>query len=179
MNDTIKKTHRVVGGLLCVGFFLFASGCATTGGSGSSQSEREIPPEVTDHTVDDRSEDARSRRPRVEVAIDGNVFEPEATASYEDDIRRGAVQCYQSGLRGPGDSHEGSVVWEVIVTRNGYVAGAELMSTALNHDDIQGCVERVISHIRYDVPESGRPLYRIFFRLDFFIETLVPTEPPV
>ncbi|GEM_PF-5086813 len=155
---------------------LLVSGCATTGGS---ETEREIPPEVTDHTVDQRSEDARSQRPRVEVVIDGNVFEPQATASYEDDIRRGAVQCYQSGLRGAGGDQEGSVVYEVIVTRNGYVAGADLMSTALNHDDIQSCVEHVISQIRYDVPDAGRPLYRIFFRLDFFIETLVPTEPPV
>lgn len=168
---------------------LWLAGCATTGSStelGDSGpmtrepgQERKPPPEVTDHTVDERPGWARSVRPRVNVSMDEGWLEAADIAGYKETIRRGAVRCYQSSLRQHDTESEGAIIYEVIVTRNGYVAGADVMSTALKRDDVSRCVEHVISRIRFAIPDSGRPLYRLFFRVNFFLETLVPDEPPV
>ncbi len=159
------------------------TGCATDGVPSSQNDEGDehrVPPEVTDHTVDDRSESERSRQPRVDVSLDRGELVGVEADGYETSVRRGAQQCYSQSIRGnAGVEAEGSVVYEVIVTRNGYVAGTEIMSTGLRNDSIQSCVERVISRLRFDIPVRSRPVFRLFFRLDFYLDTVVPSEPPV
>jgi hypothetical protein len=162
-----------------------AAGCVTSGGRSSQRGddesgERRVPPEVTDHTVDDRSETARSHRPRVEVSLDRGELIGIEVDGYETSVRRGAQQCYSQSIRGnTAVESEGAVVYEVLVTRSGYVAGTEIMSTGLRNDSIQSCVERVISRLRFDIPVRNRPVFRLFFRLDFYLESVVPSEPPV
>lgn len=161
----------------------FAAGCATSGAVSSQpdeDNEKRVPPEVTDHTVDDRPESERSRQPRVEVSLErGDLVSVEADG-YEASVRRGAQQCYSQSVRGNVDvESEGSIVYEVLVTRNGYVAGTEVMSTGLRNDSIQSCVGRVISRLRFDIPVQNRPVFRLFFRLDFYLETVVPSQPPL
>ncbi len=169
---------------MVVGLIVGSAACATTNSTGSKRGEgegeeRRVPPEVTDHTVDERSESERSQRPRVDVELDRNDMAGVTGSGYEATVRRGAQQCYSQSTQGEGESAEGSVVYEVIVTRNGYVAATDLMSTNLRDDSVQRCVEGVISRLRFEVPVRTQPVFRLFFRLDFYLETLVPTEPPV
>jgi len=157
------------------------AGCATTESTteDSTDASREAPPEVTDHTVDDRSESTRSVRPRVDVRIDSEELVGVESGDYEASVRRGAQQCYSRSIQSRDSKAEGAVVYEVIVTRNGYVAGSDIMSTGLRDDGVESCVEHVISRLRFDIPVQNRPVYRLFFRFDFYLETLVPSEPPV
>ena len=162
------------------------AGCASATSASKDESlteaqagERKPPPEVTDHTVDDRSSSARSVRPRVDVRIDSGKLVGVESGNYEAAVRRGAQQCYTHSVQTQSTEAEGAVVYEVIVTRNGYVAGTDMMSTGLRDEAIQRCVERVISRLRFDVPVRNRPVFRLFFRFNFYLETLVPSEPPV
>lgn len=161
-----------------------ASGCATTQSSSSEDSasaeqSNNVPPEVTDHTVDERSASDRSIRPRVDVRIDTEELVGVDSGNYETTVRRGAQRCYSESVQAQDAEAEGAVVYEVIVTRNGYVAGTDVMSTGLRNKNVESCVEHVISGLRFDIPVDNRPVYRLFFRFDFYLETLVPTEPPV
>jgi hypothetical protein len=165
----------------------FISGCASAGAGEAGSEElteasdvdRQVPPEVTDHTVEERPDFAQTRRPRVDVSLDlGSLLGGEPD-SYEMSVRRKAQQCYSQTLQVQKSETEGSIVYEVLVTRNGHVAGTDVMSSGLNNSEVSRCVERVIGRLNFDVPVRNRPVYRIFFRLDFYLETIVPGNPPV
>lgn len=151
-------------------------GCATAGGE---ETDRSPPPEVTDHTVDDRPQVTRNYQPRVRVDIEQANFTGLETESYEGELRRKAVRCYEGALRRTGVEMEGAVVYEVLVTRNGRVAGTEVTSSRLNHDGIETCVGRRIEGLRFDLPERARAVYRMFFRVDLYLDEIVAEDPPV
>lgn len=172
--------HRI--GLVVLALTLV--GCATAEPSVEEMPNRgstshRIPPEVTDHTVDKRPDFVRSVRPRVDVSLDRGGLLGVDTANYEATVKRRAQQCYSRTIRTSENQLEGSVVYEVLVTRNGHVAGTDMMSSRLESDTIRSCVERIIGRLRFDVPVRNRPVFRLFFRLDFYLETLIPDEPPV
>ena len=160
-------------------------GCATSNAVGESsgdeptQRERKPPPEVTDHTVDDRPEFARTSRPVVEVSLDkGRLLGLEA-GSYETSVRREAQRCYSRVIRLRKTEIEGSMVYEVLVTRNGRVAGTDVISSGLKDDAIHSCIEQLLGRLSFEVAVRNRPVFRLLFRLDSQLETLVPSEPPV
>lgn len=169
---------RLVGSCMVAGLLCLAFGCATTGNE-SRETDRQPPPEVTDQTVDDRPEVARNYQPRVDVDIEQANFSGLETSSYEEELSRSAVRCYNRAIRRSGVEMEGAVVYEVIVTRNGRVAGTDVMSTRLKDDGVETCVERCIASLRFDLPSQSRAVYRLFFRLDFYLEEIVADDPPV
>jgi hypothetical protein len=166
-------------GLLVV--FMLASGCATgTASNTPSAADRDPPIEVSDHTIDDGGASLDpSVQPTVDVRMErGRMLGVDRT-SYEGRVQRGTIRCYRKRLRRIQKKSEGTMVYEILVTRNGRVAGTEVVSTAIREDQFESCVQRVLSELRFDVPSNRRPVYRLFFRLDFRLETIVPDQPPV
>lgn len=164
-------------GVICAGTF----GCAAASGSteGEGSNERKAPPEVADHTVDEGSDSNPTMRPRVDVEIDRGELVGVEMTSYESTVRRKTQHCYSRHILHENSKAEGGMVYEVLVTRNGRVAGTDLMSTDIENDAIQSCAEQAMGRLHFDVSIRDRPVFRLFFRFDFYLETVVPSEPPV
>lgn len=160
------------------------TGCATAGSAESSDSdrseeERRIPPEVADESIDDRSESARSVQPQVEVEFDAEELPGIDVAAYEATVQRHVQKCYTRRVYGGELQSEGTMAYEVLVTRNGHVAGADRVSTDLRDDPLQSCVEGALGRLRFEISSPNKPVYRLYVRFQFSLETLVPSEPPV
>ncbi|MFB6262608.1 MAG: hypothetical protein ABEL76_03120 [Bradymonadaceae bacterium] len=181
---TIASDERA-GGIAAsiVAVAIAASGCASTSGAAdeSEGANHEIPVEVSDHTVDAGSESSGLERPRVDVTLETGGVASVDPVSYERPLEERAVRCYRRSLEEAegGERPQGSLVYQLIVTRNGKVAGTELMSSLLRQPEIRRCVEYALARLEFGVARRGRPLYRMTVRLDFRIETLLPAEPPV
>lgn len=175
---------RVVAVAVVAGLAALGAGCATGGSATSSDSERSeqersVPPEVTDESIDDRPESARSVQPRVEVEFDAEELPGIDVAAYEATVRRPVQQCYTRRVYAGELQSEGSMAYEVLVTRNGHVAGADRVSSDLRDDPLESCVEGALGRLRFEIASPNKPVYRLFVRFQFSLETLVPSEPPV
>lgn len=167
---------------------LLAAGCAT-----SEQTQREtaaiegrerahpdqqrrVPPEVTDHTV--HEVDGPVARPTVDVEMEFDGMTGIDRQGIETRVSQQTVRCYRAALRGT-EGLEGAMVYEVVVMRSGFVVGSDVMSTAIDHRDMQTCVERTFERLRFDVTAEDRPVYRVMVKLDFNRETVLPENSPV
>jgi len=160
-------------------------GCATAGSTGAGvegaeeNPEREVPPEVADASIDDRSESARSVQPRVDVEFDADGVPGIDVAAYEATVQRQVQKCYTRRVYGGEVQSEGTMAYEVLVTRNGHVAGADRVSSDLRDDPLQSCIEAALGRLRFEIASPNKPVYRLYARFQFSLETLVPSEPPV
>jgi hypothetical protein len=173
------SARRLMG--LCMVLMLLASGgCATAPEEPSEPIEREIPPEVTDRTTEPYLDDEPAARPYLDVLIErvsGAVFPVDGAAAL---VEREALRCYRLG-RSRQDDLEGTVVYELMVTTNGRVAGADLMSATFRIDPVESCLERILLRLRFDVAGRNAPLFsRLYVRIDFLREVMeMPEEPDV
>lgn len=177
MREARGVASRSMGLVILVGVALGGAGCAT---HQTSEGDRKPPVEVSDHTTDDDDNSLeRSVRPSADVDIERGQLIGVDWTSYEARIREGAVRCYRKRLRRADSDPEGTMVYEVLVTRNGRVASTDVVSSEMREPTFESCLEHVLSDLRFNIPSSRRPVYRLFFRLNFYLETLIPEEPPV
>lgn len=94
-------------------------------------------------------------------------------------MERRVQRCYTRRVYGGELQSEGSMVYELVVTRNGHVAGTDRVSTDLRDDGLARCVERALSRLRFEIRSPDEPVYRFVVRFEFRLETMVPAEPPV
>lgn len=156
------------------------SGCATTGTSNGAgedgEQQRRIPPEVTDHTV--HEVEGETTRPSVDVDMQFDGMRGVDRQSIETRVSQQTVRCYRAALQdGPG--FDGSMVYEIVVMRSGFVVGSDVLSTAINDRNMQACVERSFERLRFNIGTAKRPVYRVMVQLDFSRETVLPEESPV
>lgn len=157
-----------------------ALGCATSQSASDTKAEgRDVPPEVTDRTTDERSDSARSVQPRVDVEFDAEELVGVDVEAYEATVRRRVQKCYTRRVYRGEVQSEGSMVYEVLVTRNGYVAGSDRVSTDLHDGPLSSCVEGALGRMHFELRSPNKPVYRLFVRFQFRLETMVPSQPPV
>lgn len=160
-----------------------AVGCAsapsTQKNSTRNEDGRDIPAEVTDRSTDDRSESARSVQPQVEVDFDAEELAGIDVPAYEATVQQRVQNCYTRRVYTGALQSEGSMVYEVLVTRNGYVAGSDRVSTDLHDDALSSCVESTLGRLQFEIPSSNKPVYRLIVRFQFQLESMVPADPPV
>jgi hypothetical protein len=163
------------------------TGCATAGSQSASGNgkdgqakvpadERSVPPEVTDHTV--HEVDGPVMRPTVDVKMEFDGMAGIDRQGIEARVSQQTVRCYRAALHGT-DGLEGAMVYEVVVMRSGFVLGSDVMSTAIDHQQMQSCVERTFERLRFDVTAEERPVYRVMVRLDFNQKTVLPENSQV
>jgi len=145
-------------------------------GAVQAEDQREVPPEVTDHTVHDVEGDPV--RPTVDVAIEYDGMQGIDREGVQTRVSQQTIRCYRAALQGS-RGLEGAMVYEVVVMRSGFVVGSDVMSTAINHREMRTCVERSFERLRFNVDQQNRPVYRLMVRLDFTRETVLPEDAPV
>ncbi|GEM_PF-3321542 len=153
MNDTIKETRWVVGGLLCVGILLFVPSCATTGGSGSSENAKafEIAPEDRcSSPLPPRSSpegqggeaETKKKFPTLSKRLSANLNER----------RSKLISCYEEALET--DSNiEGAVRFHFRVKESGGVHDVRACYTEIHYEPFIRCIENELS--RVDLGELG------------------------
>lgn len=141
-----------------------------------AEDRREVPPEVTDHTVHEVEGDPV--RPTVDVAIEYDGMQGIDREGIQTRVSQQTIRCYRAALRGS-RGLEGAMVYEVVVMRSGFVVGSDVMSTAINHQEMRTCVERSFERLRFNVDQQNRPVYRLMVRLNFTRETVLPENAPV
>ncbi|MGM0556876.1 MAG: hypothetical protein ACQEVA_10905 [Myxococcota bacterium] len=154
------------------------SACASAPAEPSEPTQREIPPEVTDRTTQPYLEDEPPNRPTLDVVVErvsGAIFPVDGAAAL---VEREGLRCYRLG-RNQQEDLEGTIIYEVMVTTNGRVAGADLMSASFRNDRVESCLERILHRLRFDVAGRDAPLFsRLYVRIDMLREMLeVPDEP--
>lgn len=159
---------------------LFVVSCASTPDVAEPATERVIPPEVTDRTTQPYLDDEPAARPYLDVFIErvsGAVFPVDGAAAL---IEREGLRCYRLG-RNQREDLEGTIVYELMVTTNGRVAGVDLMSGSFRIERVESCLERILYRLRFDVAGRNAPLFsRLYVRIDFASEELgLPEQSPV
>lgn len=182
-REPSRRVSAVWGVALLVVLFA-GSGCATSSGqqetAAGEENERDVPPEVSDSTVEDRTDRSRSLQARVEVEFDAREFPAEIDIdAYESTVRKRAQRCYNRRVYGGGLESGGTMVYEVLVTRNGHVAGTDRMSTDLRDEELESCLEHVLGRLRFEIASPDKPVYRLSVRFSFELDVLVPSESPV
>lgn len=155
-------------------------GCATGPDKADAPVEREIPPEVTDRTTQPYLDDEPAVRPYLDVLIEqvsGAVFPVDGAAAL---VEREGLRCYRLG-RNQQEDLEGTIIYEVMVTTNGRVAGVDLMSASFRNERVESCLERILYRLRFDIAAQNAPLFsRLYVRVGMAIEELgLPDEPDV
>lgn len=173
LQVSLDGARRVL--LLLLAPFIICS-CATSTRVDADDSRPRLPPPVSDHSVDPGVDGETTVVPHVAVTLDAdNPRLP--TEGAQNVLERLARRCYRAALltdRGL----EGSVVYEMLVTSNGRVAGTEQMSTNAASQRLEECLERAMRGIRFDT--SGRRdalLSRIYARFDLHRRVFDPSRP--
>lgn len=176
-------SHSRVTSRLCivlVGALVCLSGCATTPEKSDDRPtvDREIPPEVTDRTTEPYLDDEPAARPYLDVVIErvsGALFPVDGAAAL---VEREGLRCYRL-IRQQREDLEGTIVYELMVTTNGRVAGADLMSASFQSEQVEGCLERILYRLRFDVASRDAPLFsRLYVRIDFLRDVMEMPDVP-
>lgn len=160
---------------------LVASGCASGGESSGATAVRVVPPEVTDRTLDPYIDDQPVERPYLTVTIERVDPVEYDVRGAEALVQREGLRCYRLGLQQDAGL-DGAIVFELMVTTNGRVAGIDRMSTSFESERVEGCLERVMYRLRFDVQAGRGPMFsRLYVRVDLQREvfeeaTLTPGE---
>lgn len=153
------------------------AGCATGPDKADTSVDRQIPPEVTDRTTQPYLDDEPAERPYLDVLIEqvsGAVFPVDGAAAL---VEREGLRCYRLG-RNQQEDLEGTIVYEVMVTTNGRVAGVDLMSASFRNDRVESCLERILYRLRFDIAGRNAPLFsRLYVRVGMATEELGLPDP--
>jgi hypothetical protein len=176
MTDRIAQIARQYGVVLIIATVV--SACASAPQERTEPVEREIPPEVTDRTTQPYLDDESAARPKLDVLIErvsGAIFPIDGAAAL---VEREGLRCYRLG-RNQQEDLEGTIIYEVMVTTNGRVAGADLMSASFRNERVESCLERILYRLRFDVAGRNAPLFsRLYVRIDMLREMLEVPEAP-
>jgi outer membrane biosynthesis protein TonB len=155
---------------------MFGGGCAS--GDEVVEAERQVPPPVSDRSLRPEGSDETVLRPRVEVNIEaesGAQLETRGAAKF---VGLHARRCYRLALQKERDL-EGSILYEVVVTSNGRVAGAEKMSSTAASQRLDRCVEPILERLRFEVPRDSKVMVRrLYIRLELYSEVFDANRPP-
>lgn len=172
------KISRLVG--VIVGYLLISlTGCATSPEPEQpARPDRQVPPEITDRTTQRYLDDGPAARPYVDVMIEwvsGAVFPTDGAAAL---IEREGLRCYRLGRKQQQDL-EGTIVYELMITTNGRVAGVDIMSSSFQQEQVESCMERILLRLRFDVEGRNAPLFsRLYARVSFAREIYEEPEIP-
>jgi outer membrane biosynthesis protein TonB len=159
---------------------LLASGCAGSAGSQTrDEPERRTPPEVSDQSLRPEVGDETAYRPRVQVSVEteqGARLETKGATKF---ISRHARRCYRLALQ-KDRQLEGRVLYEVIITSNGRVAGVEQMSSSAASTRLDRCLTSTLEQLRFDIASDSKAMIRrLYVRLELRRETFDPNQPPI
>ena len=174
IRPTSRLCIALLGALVCL------SACATSTDAKDDAPtvEREIPPEVTDRTTEPYLDDEPAARPYLDVVIErvsGALFPVDGAAAL---VEREGLRCYRL-IREQQEDLEGTIVYELMVTTNGRVAGADLMSASFESKRVEGCLERILYRLRFDVASRDAPLFsRLYVRIDFLRDVMEMPDAP-
>lgn len=151
-------------------------GCA-----GASQSEkaqerdaRVVPPEVADSSIEREDDDEPVVIPRVSVDVESDAGLDAASARVV--LRRDGERCYRRALAKRKD-FEARAVYELVVTSQGRVVGAEEVSMDAPNRRLEACLERAFEGLRFQMPPGNTAVVsRLYVRLVMWRDLHRPRE---
>lgn len=134
-----------------------------------------MPPEVADSSIDDGEADEEVVIPQVDVEVETDTDLDPAAARAP--LERDAKRCYRRALRHRGEL-EARAVYELVITSEGRVAGAEEVSMNASNRRLEACLERAFRKLRFKTqPGNEAVISRMYVRLKLWREVYEPDEP--
>ncbi|MFW5968052.1 MAG: AgmX/PglI C-terminal domain-containing protein [Persicimonas sp.] len=153
---------------------LLNAGCAG-GPQEESDSEPVVPPEVADSSIDEGEADEPVVIPRVAVEVETDTDLDPAAARAP--LERDAKHCYRRALQHSREL-EARAVYELVVTSEGRVAGAEEVSMNASNRRLEACLERSFRKLRFETqPGNEKVISRMYVRLRMWREVHEADEP--